>query len=184
MLISHLIFIFCYQTQMLSVYSKNNGIGLTVLILLEGSVFIYTHTYRHWIYTILIMNFIWVYKMSKRIIWELLVLTKQHEYNTNARISLYCNTHEWEVWVYLWEWTPVWWSWWRHCCWPPWWGRSYCWAALHWKVWVRSYWAASAAWWSSLLYTHTRTHICKNTQTHTHKHTINAGQITFIFYNF
>ncbi len=38
MLISYLIFIFWCQTQMFSVYSKNNGIGLTVPILLEGSV--------------------------------------------------------------------------------------------------------------------------------------------------
>ncbi len=38
MLISHLIFIFWCQTQIFSVYSKNKGIGLTVPILLEGSV--------------------------------------------------------------------------------------------------------------------------------------------------
>ncbi len=53
MLISCLIFIFWCQTQMFSVYSKKKkGIGLTVPILLEGSVYIYiyiyiyTHTYR------------------------------------------------------------------------------------------------------------------------------------------
>ncbi len=40
MLISHLIFIFWCQTQMFSVYSKNKGIGLTVPILLEGSVYV------------------------------------------------------------------------------------------------------------------------------------------------
>ncbi len=39
MLIYHLIFIFWCQTQMFSVYSKNKGIGLTVPILLEGSVY-------------------------------------------------------------------------------------------------------------------------------------------------
>ncbi len=39
MLICCLIFIFWCQTQMFSVYSKNNGIGLTVPILLEGSVY-------------------------------------------------------------------------------------------------------------------------------------------------
>ncbi len=43
MLISCLIFIFLCQTQMFSVYSKNKGIGLTVPILLEGSVYIQVH---------------------------------------------------------------------------------------------------------------------------------------------
>ncbi len=38
MLISCLIFIFWCQTQMFSIYSKNKGIGLTVPIILEGSV--------------------------------------------------------------------------------------------------------------------------------------------------
>ncbi len=45
MLISHLIFIFWCQTQMFSVYSKNKGIGLTVPILLEGSVYVYVYVY-------------------------------------------------------------------------------------------------------------------------------------------
>ncbi len=45
MLISHLIFIFWCQTQMFSVYSKNKGIGLTVPILLEGTVYIYIYIY-------------------------------------------------------------------------------------------------------------------------------------------
>ncbi len=40
MLISCLIFIFWCQTQMFSVYSENKGIGLTVPILLEGSVYV------------------------------------------------------------------------------------------------------------------------------------------------
>ncbi len=43
MLISCLIFIFWCQTQMFSVYSKNKGIGLTVPILFEGSVYIYIY---------------------------------------------------------------------------------------------------------------------------------------------
>ncbi len=43
MLISRLIFIFWCQTQMFSVYSKNKGIGLTVPIILEGSVYIITY---------------------------------------------------------------------------------------------------------------------------------------------
>ncbi len=50
MLISHLIFIFWCQTQMFSVYSKNKGIGLTVPILLEGSVYIYIYIYIYTVY--------------------------------------------------------------------------------------------------------------------------------------
>ncbi len=48
MLISWLIFIFWCQTQMFSVYSKNKGIGLTVPILLKGSVCISVYMYYEW----------------------------------------------------------------------------------------------------------------------------------------
>ncbi len=58
MLISHLIFIFWCQTQMFSVYSKNKGIGLTVPILLEGSVYmhIYLIHYIGWLNQVVWIN--------------------------------------------------------------------------------------------------------------------------------
>ncbi len=72
MLIAHLIFIFWCQTQMFSVYSKNKGIGLTVPILLEGSVFAdISHTQKQCYKPVIIVKC--VFRVRKSVVFVFMI---------------------------------------------------------------------------------------------------------------